>query len=170
MGGTTLITGGAGYIGMLLAEELLAASHDVRVLDSLLHDQSGCADALRDQGVEVLIGDVSRISFCAGPAVCWTWRPLSLRKARSGRCAPAAAVRAATADASAWPAGEGEGEGCRRARACAASRRSSAAGEDRGSAVRPSIRATAALPIVRCRPRTSPAGPAHELRSVALAG
>ena len=44
MEGTTLITGGAGYIGMLVAEELLAASHDVRVLDSLLHDQQGCAD------------------------------------------------------------------------------------------------------------------------------
>jgi nucleoside-diphosphate-sugar epimerase len=58
VGGTTLITGGAGYIGMLLAEELLAASRDVRVLDSLLHGQSGCADALRDQGVEVLVGDV----------------------------------------------------------------------------------------------------------------
>ena len=58
MGGTTLITGGAGYIGMLLAEELLAAAHDVRVLDSLLHGQSGCADALRDRGVEVLVGDV----------------------------------------------------------------------------------------------------------------
>jgi nucleoside-diphosphate-sugar epimerase len=58
VGGTTLITGGAGYIGMLVAEELLASSHDVRVLDSLLHSQSGCADALRDQGVELLVADV----------------------------------------------------------------------------------------------------------------
>jgi nucleoside-diphosphate-sugar epimerase len=58
MGATTLITGGAGYIGMLVAEELLAASHEVRVLDSLLHDQQGCADALRDQGVELLVADV----------------------------------------------------------------------------------------------------------------
>jgi len=58
MGGTTLITGGAGYIGMLVAEELLAASHAVRVLDSLLHEQHGCADALRDQGVELLVADV----------------------------------------------------------------------------------------------------------------
>jgi len=58
MGRTTLITGGAGYIGMLVAEELLAASHEVRVLDSLLHDQRGCADALREQGVELLVADV----------------------------------------------------------------------------------------------------------------
>ena len=56
MEGTTLITGGAGYIGMLVAEELLAASHDVRVLDSLLHDQQGCAERC-----------ASRASTCASP-------------------------------------------------------------------------------------------------------
>jgi nucleoside-diphosphate-sugar epimerase len=44
-GGTTLITGGAGYIGMLVAEKLLAASRDVRALDLLLRDQQGCAEA-----------------------------------------------------------------------------------------------------------------------------
>jgi nucleoside-diphosphate-sugar epimerase len=54
----TLVTGGAGYIGMLVAEELLAAGHEVRVLDSLLHDQQGCADALREQGVELLVADI----------------------------------------------------------------------------------------------------------------
>lgn len=43
-GGTTLITGGAGYIGMLVAEKLLAASRDVRALDLLLRDQQGCAE------------------------------------------------------------------------------------------------------------------------------
>ena len=57
MEGTTLITGGAGYIGMLVAEELLAASHDVRVLDSLLHDQQGCAETLREQGVDLRVAD-----------------------------------------------------------------------------------------------------------------
>src|SRR5215210_5140172 len=58
MGGTTLITGGAGYIGMLVADELLAAGARVRVLDSLQHDQAGCAEMLRDQDVELLVGDV----------------------------------------------------------------------------------------------------------------
>ncbi len=58
MSGRTLITGGAGYIGMVLAEELLAAGHEVRVLDSLLHGQEGCAHALRERGVEVMVGDV----------------------------------------------------------------------------------------------------------------
>ena len=51
--GRTLVTGGAGYIGRLVVEELLAAGHDVRVLDSLLHGQSPVADA-----GELQVGDV----------------------------------------------------------------------------------------------------------------
>src|SRR3954471_21572931 len=34
----TLITGGAGYIGMELVDELLDSGHEVTVLDVLLHD------------------------------------------------------------------------------------------------------------------------------------
>src|SRR6478609_5038788 len=56
--GRTLITGGAGYIGMLVAEELLHAGHEVRVLDSLLHGQAAVAGRLRGAGVEVHIGDI----------------------------------------------------------------------------------------------------------------
>src|SRR5215218_9954224 len=56
--GRTLVTGGAGYIGMLVVEELLAAGRDVRVLDSLLHDQADCAGALRRAGAELIVGDV----------------------------------------------------------------------------------------------------------------
>jgi nucleoside-diphosphate-sugar epimerase len=57
-GETTLITGGAGYIGMLVADELLEAGREVRVLDSLLHGQEDRAAELRDHGVEVVVGDV----------------------------------------------------------------------------------------------------------------
>ena len=56
--GRTLITGGAGYIGMLVAEELLDAGHEVRVLDSLLHGQAAGAGRLRGAGVDVHIGDI----------------------------------------------------------------------------------------------------------------
>ena len=58
MGGTTLITGGAGYIGMLAAEQLLEAGHEVRVLDSLLHGQDDLAASLRERGVELIAADV----------------------------------------------------------------------------------------------------------------
>jgi nucleoside-diphosphate-sugar epimerase len=54
----TLITGGAGYIGMLLADELLAAGREVTVLDVLLHRQAERAAELRERGVAVLEGDV----------------------------------------------------------------------------------------------------------------
>ena len=43
MGNTTLVTGGSGYIGALLVEELARHGHEVRVLDSLLHGQEDIA-------------------------------------------------------------------------------------------------------------------------------
>jgi nucleoside-diphosphate-sugar epimerase len=52
------VTGGAGYIGASATRELLAAGHEVTVLDSLLHDQSGVAAALEQAGAQVIRGDV----------------------------------------------------------------------------------------------------------------
>jgi nucleoside-diphosphate-sugar epimerase len=54
----TLITGGAGYIGMMLADELQQGGGEVVVLDSLLHHQEDRAQELRDRGVDVVIGDI----------------------------------------------------------------------------------------------------------------
>lgn len=56
-----LLTGGAGFIGSHVAEELLAAGHDVRVLDALLpavHPEypGGRPDLAAD--VELIVGDV----------------------------------------------------------------------------------------------------------------
>lgn len=56
--GTTLITGGSGYIGSLLAGELRGNGHDVRVLDSLLHGQEDIAAEQEQAGIEVIRGDV----------------------------------------------------------------------------------------------------------------
>jgi nucleoside-diphosphate-sugar epimerase len=55
---TTLITGGAGYIGALASRELLATGRTVRVLDNLLHGQEAVAAALENLGVQVIRGDV----------------------------------------------------------------------------------------------------------------
>src|SRR4051794_35706774 len=54
----TLVTGGAGYIGMELVDELLDAGRDVTVLDVLLHDQQDRAEELRRRGVKLVEGDI----------------------------------------------------------------------------------------------------------------
>jgi nucleoside-diphosphate-sugar epimerase len=52
------VTGGAGYVGACVVEELQAHGHDVRVLDVLLHGQEGVAAALEADGTEMIRGDV----------------------------------------------------------------------------------------------------------------
>lgn len=55
----TLVTGGAGYLGVPVVEELSAAGRKVRVLDVLVHDgQPGLVATLEAGGVEVIRGDV----------------------------------------------------------------------------------------------------------------
>jgi nucleoside-diphosphate-sugar epimerase len=55
---TTLITGGSGYIGSLLARELQDSGRDVRVLDSLLHGQQDIASEQEAAGIEVIRADI----------------------------------------------------------------------------------------------------------------
>src|SRR5438067_3370759 len=60
MAGTILITGGAGFIGSHLADELLAHGYSVRVLDNLtpqVHGGDG-RPAYLDPSVELVEGDV----------------------------------------------------------------------------------------------------------------
>jgi nucleoside-diphosphate-sugar epimerase len=54
----TVVTGGAGYVGATLVGELAGLGRPVRVLDSLMHDQSDVADRLRALGAELVVGDV----------------------------------------------------------------------------------------------------------------
>jgi nucleoside-diphosphate-sugar epimerase len=54
----TLVTGGSGYIGMKVVEEMLAAGRDVRVIDSILHGQEDLAAGQRLDGVDVVVADI----------------------------------------------------------------------------------------------------------------
>jgi nucleoside-diphosphate-sugar epimerase len=58
VGDTTLVTGGSGYIGALLVQELQKAGREVRVLDSLLHGQEDIATEQEQAGVTVIRGDI----------------------------------------------------------------------------------------------------------------
>jgi len=53
-----LVTGGAGYVGLCVVEELVAAGHEACVLDVLLHGQERLARGLEESGVEVIRGDI----------------------------------------------------------------------------------------------------------------
>src|SRR3954470_1205073 len=62
-----LITGGAGFIGSHLADEVLSAGYRVRALDSLVpqaHEQR-TRPAYLDEGVELIIGDVRNAEVVA---------------------------------------------------------------------------------------------------------
>jgi nucleoside-diphosphate-sugar epimerase len=54
----TTVTGGAGYVGALVVRELLAAGHEVRVLDVLAHGQDEVASELESVGAQLIRGDV----------------------------------------------------------------------------------------------------------------
>lgn len=58
MADTILVTGGAGYIGASLCRELLSAGHEVRALDSLLHNQEQVAADLVSEGVDLHRSDL----------------------------------------------------------------------------------------------------------------
>jgi nucleoside-diphosphate-sugar epimerase len=54
-----LLTGGSGYIGALVVQELLAGGQEARVLDALLHGQEQIAAEQERAGVQVIRADLS---------------------------------------------------------------------------------------------------------------
>jgi nucleoside-diphosphate-sugar epimerase len=59
------VTGGLGYIGACVVEELIRGGHHVRVLDSLLHGQEDVASQVTAGGAELVRGDVRDAAACA---------------------------------------------------------------------------------------------------------
>jgi nucleoside-diphosphate-sugar epimerase len=56
-----LVTGGAGYIGNYIVEELLERGHDVRVLDSMLFGDSALEPFFSHERLEIREGDIRHI-------------------------------------------------------------------------------------------------------------
>jgi nucleoside-diphosphate-sugar epimerase len=52
------VTGGAGYVGACVVEELIAHGHELRVLDVLLHGQDGVARDLEALGARIVRADI----------------------------------------------------------------------------------------------------------------
>src|SRR5271165_6878924 len=55
---TVLVTGGAGYVGALVCEEMLASGRHVVVFDALVHGQEHVARKLELAGAHVLRDDI----------------------------------------------------------------------------------------------------------------
>src|SRR5690242_15655529 len=58
MAASYLVTGGAGFIGRYLCDELLQQGHRVRVLDSLVPQVHGGNEPLLSPNIEFIEGDV----------------------------------------------------------------------------------------------------------------
>lgn len=56
-----LVTGGAGYIGNFVVEELLEHGHDVRVLDSMLFGDQALEPINNHDRLEIKVGDIRHI-------------------------------------------------------------------------------------------------------------
>ncbi len=61
-----LVTGGAGYVGSVLVEHLLAAGNDVVVLDNLAHGSSGPLHLCHDPRFEFIRGDARNEAVITG--------------------------------------------------------------------------------------------------------
>ena len=63
MGHRILVTGGAGYLGSTLVPELLAAGHEVTVVDNFMYSQNSLAHVCANRNFRVVRGDI-RIEPC----------------------------------------------------------------------------------------------------------
>jgi len=53
-----LVTGGAGYIGSVLARKLVLSKYNVKILDSLIFGQDGISELVSNNSVNLFVGDI----------------------------------------------------------------------------------------------------------------
>lgn len=58
-----LLTGGAGYLGSILARKLLANGHNVRILDNFLFGKESIKDIQNDKKLEIVQGDIRDLAI-----------------------------------------------------------------------------------------------------------
>lgn len=84
-----LVTGGAGYIGSILTPNLLAAGHQVTVLDNFMYGQSSLLDCCHDNYLKIVRGDTRDTALMTQllkeaevimPLACFTGAPLCDRE------------------------------------------------------------------------------------------
>lgn len=89
-----LVTGGAGYIGSVLTPELLAAGHDVVVLDNFMYHQTSLLDCCHDPKLSVIRGDTRdkdlikkllKDADAVFPLACLTGAPLCQKQPEEAR-------------------------------------------------------------------------------------
>jgi nucleoside-diphosphate-sugar epimerase len=68
MGHRVLVTGGAGYLGSILVPELLAAGHQVTVVDNFMYEQNSLAHVCADESFRIVRGDI-RIASVMAPLI-----------------------------------------------------------------------------------------------------
>jgi nucleoside-diphosphate-sugar epimerase len=81
-----LVTGGAGYIGSILVPQLLAAGHEVAVIDNFMYGQASLLDCCHDERFALIRGDARDKAVMAElvkkadvliPLACLTGAPLT---------------------------------------------------------------------------------------------
>jgi len=61
-----LITGGAGYIGSILSEELLKNDYQVTVVDNFMYNQTSLNHIIGNKKIEVINSDVRNLIISGG--------------------------------------------------------------------------------------------------------
>jgi nucleoside-diphosphate-sugar epimerase len=99
-----LITGGAGYLGSVMVPRLLAAGHEVVVLDNFMYNQSPLLDLCHDERLTVVRGDARDKSLmeklikdvqAVFPLACLTGAPLCAKDPAAAQTILVDAVRLA---------------------------------------------------------------------------